>query len=42
MTVDLEYAKHELDRQYYDYYNHECSNYAPYHTIQYTSRVEMP
>ncbi len=41
VRAGLEYAEHELDRQYYDYYNNECSDYAQYHTIQYTSRVEM-
>jgi hypothetical protein len=41
IPVDLEYAKQELDNQNYDYYNNECPDYAPYHIMQYTPRVEI-
>ena len=41
IRVNLEYAKHELDRQNYDYYDNECPDYAPYHSMQYTPRIEI-
>ena len=42
ILVGLKYTEHEFDRKNYYYYDNECSDYGPYHTIHYTSRVEMP